>query len=326
MSDLGTASLSTVRLKKIFADQEPFFLTDNAELLSELKRVGLISSLLRDAPDPMPEAVVLLAFDFDQLPRANGVLRKLRNSRLLWVPLASFTKDLPSAIYSLRMLLQTDFEETVARNRDIASLFLSTPGPYLFEGIGTNIAFQLTEDVPFISRTRLSLERGESASIGGYTEAGMGVDLADLDVPFRFSGELLVQGILYARHRESPRSLDPLFEAGRGTAMLLAKKLPLRLQITDNRVDPDCFEELQHAVAECTNPEYDWMATELAFGTNLSIAPHIDWSFNSQFNEGIGGMHMALGDGLTGLHIDFICPGGKIDAPGSGTISGFDIV
>ena len=50
-------------------------------------------------------------------------------------------------------------------------------------------------------------------------------------------------------------------------------------------------------------------AAEFAVGVNDAIAPFIDYSINSQMNEGIGGIHVALGDGSSGYHIDFLCPG-----------------
>lgn len=51
------------------------------------------------------------------------------------------------------------------------------------------------------------------------------------------------------------------------------------------------------------------MLTELAFSTNSSMIPYnIDWTKNSQLNEGAIEIHIAIGEELTGAHIDFICP------------------
>lgn len=48
--------------------------------------------------------------------------------------------------------------------------------------------------------------------------------------------------------------------------------------------------------------------TEFAVGVNEAIEPLIDYRFNSQMNEGINGVHVAIGDGSTGYHIDFLSP------------------
>ena len=51
------------------------------------------------------------------------------------------------------------------------------------------------------------------------------------------------------------------------------------------------------------------MLMEMAFSTNHGVIPeNLDWTKNAQINEGALGIHVGLGDGLTGAHIDFICP------------------
>ena len=52
--------------------------------------------------------------------------------------------------------------------------------------------------------------------------------------------------------------------------------------------------------------------TEFAVGVNASIGSEIDYHVNSQLNEGIDGLHVAIGDGACGFHIDFLCPGATV--------------
>lgn len=49
--------------------------------------------------------------------------------------------------------------------------------------------------------------------------------------------------------------------------------------------------------------------TEFAVGVNEEASGLLDYTKNSQLNEGVAGLHIALGDGSTGLHIDLLCPG-----------------
>ena len=54
------------------------------------------------------------------------------------------------------------------------------------------------------------------------------------------------------------------------------------------------------------------MLVEMAISNNPGLeASELDWSVNSVLNEGARGIHFAVGDGVTGAHIDFICPGMK---------------
>lgn len=89
-------------------------------------------------------------------------------------------------------------------------------------------------------------------------------------------------------------------------------RFPLSLKIENSRVvevlagDKDIKEQLTHL----TNPKRKLVLTEMAFSTNAEINPqNIDWTKNSQLNEGALGIHVGIGDGLTGAHIDLICPG-----------------
>jgi hypothetical protein len=56
---------------------------------------------------------------------------------------------------------------------------------------------------------------------------------------------------------------------------------------------------------------------EFSFGTNSDIDGALDWSVNSQINEGASGVHIALGDGVTGAHVDFVRPGATVAFAGS---------
>jgi hypothetical protein len=41
-------------------------------------------------------------------------------------------------------------------------------------------------------------------------------------------------------------------------------------------------------------------------GSNPGIAGLVDWSVNSQLNEGVGAVHLGFGEGITGAHMDFV--------------------
>jgi hypothetical protein len=54
----------------------------------------------------------------------------------------------------------------------------------------------------------------------------------------------------------------------------------------------------------------DLSLVELSFGTNMTLFPDtVDWTINAQLHEGLHGVHAGIGDGVTGVHIDFVCPG-----------------
>jgi hypothetical protein len=70
-------------------------------------------------------------------------------------------------------------------------------------------------------------------------------------------------------------------------------------------------EDFTDAVREATNPQYELHALELGIGTNMGLLPRVDWTYNSQMNEGAGLVHLGVGEGITGAHMDFIVADGE---------------
>lgn len=66
-------------------------------------------------------------------------------------------------------------------------------------------------------------------------------------------------------------------------------------------------EELLPSLMECVDPREGAIIREVAFATGTLSKDALDLSINSQFNEAAGGVHVAIGTGLHGAHIDFIC-------------------
>lgn len=231
---------------------------------------------------------------------------------MLWVPLAAFDARPDAAVYSVDLLLRSDFSKAVANNRLVMTKLLAAKKGMEFHADGTHLSFTLEDDVYVNSRTRVALEPAEHASIGAYFEVELGANWVEQEETFHVNGEMRIQGALASHHREMPQELSG--KVARADELLadLRTKLPLTVRIEDSRVVPGAFGDLDPLMRELTNPMYDGLLTELAFGTNTSVNPHVDWSFNSQFNEGMGGIHIALGDGLSGVHFDFICPDGEL--------------
>lgn len=83
---------------------------------------------------------------------------------------------------------------------------------------------------------------------------------------------------------------------------------PLSLSLVNSRVTAVMTSEGQNLLPQLLS----WvdvknrdLVAELAFATSGVSLP-VDWSVNSAVNEASGGMHVALGAGVEGAHIDFI--------------------
>lgn len=303
---------STRLLKRVFdGAPEPLFIT-NEPFVDALADEGLEAmSFDNFRPEPMLP-VVFLPLSYENLPPPEQLRAHFGGSCVLWVPLASFDPSPSTAKYSLSLLLESDFEGAVAENRRLIALLLTSEKTVTFDGSGALLEAAIDNEVYIASRSRATLSPGEHASIGSYFEVGMHTPIGEFDPPFRVEGSLRADGIAAARHRESPRSLDPLFDEASHVVAELRQVLPLNLVIRDNGLVASSFGSLGEAVRRITNERYDLALTELAFGTNHRLRKAVDWRVNSQLNEGAGALHVAVGDGLTGIHIDFISAEGEL--------------
>lgn len=96
-------------------------------------------------------------------------------------------------------------------------------------------------------------------------------------------------------------------------------EFPLTINLVRSRASSIVTRQGKDVAAEIrnlTNESYDLMLLEVAFSGNSGIrAADIDWRINSVMNEGAAGMHIGIGDGVTGAHIDFIAPGVELTIP-----------
>lgn len=288
----------------------PMFVTDNDDLRAWLASRELDARLFVGFRGPQPTGVVFVPTRWEDLPSPAALRERFRGTPVLWVPLAAFDARPEAATYSLDLLLRSDFGTAVANNRVVMTKLLAAKKGMEFQADGTRLSFTLEDEVFIQSRTRVVLAPAEHASIGAYFEVELGANWVEQEETFHVNGELRIQGALASHHREMPPELSRKVARADDLLAELRARLPITVRIEDSRVVPGAFGDLDPLMRELTNPMYDGLLTELAFGTNTSINPHVDWSFNSQFNEGMGGIHIALGDGLSGVHVDFICPDG----------------
>ena len=164
--------------------------------------------------------------------------------------------------------------------------------------------------------TRAQLLPGEWEAIGMFFEIAMIPDNEDFFHPgYVVSGEVDAVGVAIAHHRVMPEQLTHLpkeaWELLGG--LLKSDRFPLRVivensQLTEARTK-DGF-EITDALRRFSNPQLELMLVEMAISNNTGLdIGMVNWNINSVMNEGVRGIHFAVGDGVTGAHIDFLCPG-----------------
>lgn len=316
---LGPALLKA--LDPVFEGQ-PLFVSDSREIVAWLLEEGCSATEFSDVDDiPAEELarVAILPTDSSRLPQYERWHELFGESRLLFVPVGSFDPSLSATKYTLQMLATTSVTSAVDRNVSTLNELMEVDAPMVVRGDGTDLRIELEDDVTVLRpKVEYELAPGEWESVGSYFEVGLVPTPEDFKTGMRpgyiVDGEVEVPGIAVAcqwhagdeirvMQRQAWALLDRVRQDG---------GFPLRLTIENSRVVSVLAggKDIKSELAPLTNPSLGSVLTEMAFSTNAALDPDvIDWSHNSQMNEGALGIHVALGDGVTGAHIDFMCPG-----------------
>jgi hypothetical protein len=305
-------------LRLVFSSAEDIvFLSDDENLTDWLTTRGVEATTFDKAlaaGQEVPARVVALPMDWGRIPSRRDLLRTLSTSSVLWIPLASFSPELDAAKYAVEKFGQIDLGHAVATNRKIISRLLLAPEEVTFSGPGTALKVGLPEELQLSSRTRVELLPDEQSSIGNYFEVGWSpADLTGrIDSAMSVSGTLRVDTVLVAKHRDLKGARAECFAEAAEVAAEMRKACPLDLTIRDSRI-VDGFGSWADGVDVMSGPEYRNAITEVAFGTAALPLDLVDWSLNSQMNESAAGVHLGVGNGITGIHFDFISAGAWLE-------------
>ncbi|CAM3790700.1 Leucyl aminopeptidase (Aminopeptidase T) [Paracidovorax anthurii] len=297
-------------LRAVFSGEEALVVTDDAPVADWLGAAGVpattFDDLLRPGRD-MPRKVLAIPLDWERLPSRHALRGIFADASVLWMPLGSFSCDPAEARYALERFADIDITDAVAMNRRILSRLLLAPQAVSLSGPDTLLTVRLPDALQLLCRTRVGMLPDEHASFGNYFEVAMSpTDLSGhVDTELSVSGTLRIDSALVARHREL-KSMPP-GSFGEATALAhdLRRACPLQLSIRDNRI-VDGLGPWARALQALCGPDNGSALTEVAVGTGLLPPENIDWSLNCLVNEGASGIHVGIGNGISGMHFDFI--------------------
>lgn len=309
-------------LAPVFGSSKPLFVTDDLNLVSWLRAHNLGASLLDeliDLPKQRFKNVVLLPTTGDGLSFFR-LERFFKGSRVLIVPLVAFDPSLEASIYTLKLLTSSDFVQATKENAEwISILEKGEVQRLIFKGAYGELEVTLKERLDLmLPRTQSGLLPGEWEAIGMFFEIAMIPDNEDFFHPgYVVSGEVEVPGVAVAHHRIMPNQLTclPVRAWQLLGGLIREERFPLRIKIENSQlkeVRSIDGADLTDEIRKLSNPQLELMLVEMAISNNPGLdAYDLDWRVNSVLNEGARGIHFAVGDGVTGAHIDFICPGMK---------------
>lgn len=296
--------------------QQPTFLTDSIALQEWLEVIGFSCvNFANHSNDKQVKSVVVMLTDENTIPPYSSWRKMLRNSKVLIFPLTSFDATIEAAKYTLNLLAYSDVVAASKANEQWLDTLMNVDVPLIFGGSGTHFECEIKDEVVAMGpRTSPALLPGEWEGVGVFFEVGMILDPDHFQPGYKVNGVFEVPGVCVAHHRQMRPELRHLAVRAWDLVSVLRRRgcFPLRMAVEDSYVTQLLAGgvDIKNEVRELTNPRYDLLLTEMAISTNVNLPLEIvNWSLNCQINEGVSGVHIGLGDGLTGAHIDFICPG-----------------
>lgn len=303
-------------LRTVFSGETPLLVSDSQDLVTWLTRQDILAvtfaSLLADDIE-MPQQAFIIPLDWEELPSRQTLRTLFAKASVLWLPLASFSSDLSTAKYAIERFAEVDIADAVALNRRIATQLLLAQEKITISGPETSLTVQLPDSLQLLCRTRCALLPDEHATMGNYFEVAMSpTDLAgQVDTALSVSGTFRIDAVLVAKHRELKEGMAESFTQATQIADEIRQACPLQVTVQDNRIVAG-LERWSQGLATVVGPDHTAL-TEVAFGTGLLPLNQVNWNLNCVLNEGAAGIHIGIGNALTGMHFDFIAIDAQLD-------------
>ncbi|SDS28152.1 hypothetical protein SAMN05216598_1090 [Pseudomonas asplenii] len=287
--------------------EKAVIVADNEMFIRALRELGLEASYLGSL-HRLPEQSLAFSFTPQGARQLYLQAARTRYKQTLLCPLHAFDTRLENALYSLMLLLRCDFCDCLERQQHYLAQLDGLRRVHLTSASSRG-EVRLNDKCAPYALTREEIGDSFVLSVTELFEvhyAHMKPDSPDI---FQVSGVLHVSGLLLSRASRA----RPLPDGIRNDMRRLAEQVGHHdawLRIEHNRVRSfKVAGEEYLALLDQAAGQRGLYLSEFAIGVNDAIGPNINYSHNSPMNEGIKGVHVALGDGVNGYHIDFLCPG-----------------
>lgn len=290
----------------------PFtIICDRPDVAEAARRLGWPDVRRTDRPGAAPIGSALLLATRPETHLDERLRPLLQASRTLYIGLQAFDASPRAAAYTLAALRRCDFPAAVRRNRRWVRRLERQRRFCFASGAARDARLDVVpaDEIDAGTIVACDLAVGDLVAAGAYFEVEL-EGFAAQTRPFQVSGGLAVDGVLYALADDFPGDRATARERGR-RVFDAAQRGGLRLRIVENMVigcETPAGESVLPALIAATDGNLT--LTEFSIGTNR--LPAADFSLNAQINEGAGGIHVGLGGGVQGLHLDFVSLGARL--------------
>lgn len=293
-------------ISTLFGHEEFSIIADSAAFLRECALLGFKTANIFELTK-LPKNTIVFSFSNQAARVMFQIAENADRKKSIFCAAQVFEPSVTAAMYSLRLLLSSDFEHSLSMQRSVLSM-LNSNQEFSLRGNHAAASVSIHSHAKAYALLAEDISDNFIQSVAEFFE----VHYAHMDPkepsPFSFNGTLRVAGILAVQRKPNPTLPEGLKSSLRWLSDRIAQE-GATISIKDNTIISfKINDEEQIKLLDLAAGNRGLKLTEFAIGVNQAIAPDIDYKMNSQMNEGISGVHLAIGDGSSGFHIDFLSP------------------
>ncbi|MDR8368104.1 hypothetical protein [Pseudomonas sp. JL3] len=294
------------RISTLFGHEELSIIADSEDFLRECALLGFNTANISKL-EKLPKNSVVFSFSNDAAKMTFELAKNTESKKSVFCATQVFEPTVAAALYSLKLLLSCNFEHALCTQRSVLNM-LNSNESFLLSGNDADAQVSVSPHAQPYALLAEDVSHDFVQSVAEFFEVHYAHMNPQEPCPFSFTGTLKIAGILTVLRKPNPILPEGLKTSLRWLSDRISEEGAL-LSIKDNTITSLKVKNEEHIkLLDLAAGSRGLQLTEFAIGVNEAIASNIDYKINSQMNEGISGVHLAIGDGSSGYHIDFLSP------------------
>lgn len=293
-------------ISTLFGQGELSIISDSEDFLRECAHLGFNTANISEI-EKLPKNSIIFSFSNDAAKLTFDIAKNTKNKKSVFCATQVFEPSLASALYCLELLLSSNFEHALCTQRSVLNM-LNSNESFFLSGNDADARVTIFPHAQPYALLAEDIEHDFVQSVAEFFEVHYAHMNPQESCPFSFSGTLKIAGILTVLRKPNPTLPEGLKTSLKWLSDRISEEGAF-LSVEDNIITSLKVKNEEHIkLLDLAAGSRGLKLTEFAIGVNEAIAPSIDYKINSQMNEGISGVHLAIGDGSSGYHIDFLSP------------------
>jgi hypothetical protein len=293
-------------ISTLFDHEKPSIIADSEDFLRECALLGF-STVNITGLQELPKHSIVFSFSNDAAKKTFELAKNTDSKKSVFCATQVFEPTTAIALYSLNLLLSSNFEHALHTQRSVLNM-LNSNEKFSLSGNDADAQILISPHAQPYALLAEDVSCNFIQSVAEFFEVHYAHMNPKEPCPFSFTGTLKIAGILTVLRKSNPILPEGLKISLKWLSERISKDGAF-LSIEDNTITSLQINNEEHVkLLDLAAGSRGLKLTEFAIGVNDGIASKIDYRINSQMNEGISGIHVAIGDGSSGYHIDFLSP------------------